>query len=114
MKLKVLAAAAIAALFAAGCGSVGNGLGAERQVSQHHVMGNIWERTELVPWLDDPMHVLEDVADHATAFCRAKGLGMQPLDQSMMRGRKDASGKLVQGASVTLRYRCVESGSFKE
>ena len=114
MKLTVLAAAAAAALLAAGCGSTGFGPGAERQVSQSHEMGNIWVRTEVVPWFDDPMKFREEVSDHAAEFCRKKGLGMQPLEQSMERSRRDTSGKLVQGASVTLRYRCVESGSFRE
>ena len=38
-----------------------------------------------------------------------RGMGIQPLDQTISWGVEDASGKLTKGASVWLQFKCVQA-----
>ena len=106
-------AAAAALLLAAGCSAPKLQLASDHTVTQRNVMGNIWERYELWPREDNPMPVKEGVSAHAQAFCAEKGMDFQPLDSAVTRGEKDASGKLVKGASAALRFRCMDASYSK-
>ncbi len=109
MRLSVFAAALSAALLLSACSSVADKLTAGSEVTQTHIMGNIWERTEVWSWEMNPMTVKEKVSDNAQDFCEKQKMSMQPLDQTIERGQKDASGKIIRGASAKLRFRCVET-----
>lgn len=106
----ILAAAGLAAaLLASGCSAPQ--LDSGRIVTQKNVMGNIWERYEYWPREENPMRVKEGASEHAQAFCGDQRMEFQPLESAITRGEKDESGKLVRGASATLRFRCL-SGNY--
>lgn len=98
------AAAALVMITAPGCSSLDSG----RTVSQKQVMGNIWERSETWPREAEPMPVKEGVTAHATAFCEKQNKNFQPLEGAVTRAVKDKDGKIVRGASATLRFRCTD------
>ena len=96
--IPVLTAAAAAALLS-GCAYPGVEL--DTQVQQKQVLGEIYERTETWPF--------EATVQHAENFCAKRGMGIQPLDQTISWGVEDASGKLTKGASVWLQFKCVQA-----
>ena len=69
----------------------------------------IYERTETWPFEKNPMRVKEATVQHAENFCAKRGMGIQPLDQTISWGVEDASGKLTKGASVWLQFKCVQA-----
>ncbi|MCG5031452.1 hypothetical protein MAF45_08365 [Mesosutterella sp. OilRF-GAM-744-9] len=103
--LWMIPAALAAALSLSACTTLSN----PAQVSQHHIMGNIWERTEVWPWESNPMRVKEGLSDSAGSFCADRKMGMQPLESVLIQPEKDAAGKLTRGAGAKLRFRCIET-----
>ena len=98
---------AAAAALLSGCAYPGVEL--DTQVQQKQVLGEIYERTETWPFEKNPMRVKEATVQHAENFCAKRGMGIQPLDQTISWGVEDASGKLTKGASVWLQFKCVQA-----
>ncbi|MDD7441785.1 MAG: hypothetical protein PUG38_04085 [Sutterellaceae bacterium] len=104
MRKAIIAAAALAAIASSACtGPVLRDPAAAPVITQKHVMGNIWERTEVRAWEGNAQRARDTAAKNADEFCSKTGKGMQPLEQSVSVNQKNQ-----KGTTVRLRFKCVE------